>query len=431
MPKTSKQKTALVLATAIFMVGSIWHFSAAATVDELKNQISTKNDTIKKLEEDIKKYNTAVQNTQAQKKTLQGEIKQIDTTRAKLGTDIKLTGQKIDVTKLTINSLGSEIGVKVQNIGETQVSMEEILRSISTDEFATDNIIFTWLSAGSLSDALAETDNLSKLQKKLVEKLATLRNLKTDLEIKKTDKEKEKERLAGLQSQLADQKKIADQTKKEKDTVLSETKSKEAAYQSLLAASKKKKQQVESEIANIEQQIKIAINPELLPTSGPGTLLWPVSPVRITQYFGNTDFATKNPTVYNGKGHNGVDFGIPTGTVIKSAAEGVVIGAGDTDITCKGASYGKWVLVKHTNGLSTLYAHLSLIKVQEGQAVGRGDLLAYSGNTGYSTGPHLHFTVYASQGVSVSSLKSKVPGCGTYRMPIGSYNSYLNPLSYL
>ena len=108
-----------------------------------------------------------------------------------------------------------------------------------------------------------------------------------------------------------------------------------------------------------------------------------------------------------------------------------MIGAGDTDKTCQGASYGKWILIEHDNGLSTLYAHLSLIKVSEGQIVTTSQLIGYTGNTGYSTGPHLHFTVYASQGVKVGSLKSKVAGCGTYYLPLASPNSYLNPLNYL
>jgi murein DD-endopeptidase MepM/ murein hydrolase activator NlpD len=87
-------------------------------------------------------------------------------------------------------------------------------------------------------------------------------------------------------------------------------------------------------------------------------------------------------------------------------------------------------MVKHTNGLSTLYAHLSVIKVSPGQQVTTGETLGYSGNTGYSTGPHLHFTVYASQGVKIMSRKSAACG-GTYTMPIADLKAYLNPMSFL
>jgi murein DD-endopeptidase MepM/ murein hydrolase activator NlpD len=73
---------------------------------------------------------------------------------------------------------------------------------------------------------------------------------------------------------------------------------------------------------------------------------------------------------------------------------------------------------------------MSLVKVTEGQTVFVGDTIGYSGNTGYSTGPHLHLTVYASTGVQVTSLKSSV--CkGTYRIPIANPNAYLDPMLYL
>ncbi|MDQ3014888.1 MAG: M23 family metallopeptidase, partial [bacterium] len=132
----------------------------------------------------------------------------------------------------------------------------------------------------------------------------------------------------------------------------------------------------------------------------------------------------------NGSGHNGIDLGVPIGTAIKSAGVGEVVASGDTDTVCPRASYGKWVLIKHSNGLSTLYAHLSLIKVSAGQAVESGSIIGYSGNTGYSTGPHLHFTVYASQGVQVVNRPSQACG-GTYTMPVADLKAYLNPLSYL
>ena len=103
---------------------------------------------------------------------------------------------------------------------------------------------------------------------------------------------------------------------------------------------------------------------------------------------------------------------------------------GDTDKVCPGASYGRWVLVEHQNGLSTLYAHLSVIRAVTGQDVATGDIVGYSGETGYATGPHLHFTVYATQGVRVVTRKSAV--CqGSYTIPTASLNAYLNPISYL
>lgn len=85
--------------------------------------------------------------------------------------------------------------------------------------------------------------------------------------------------------------------------------------------------------------------------------------------------------------HAGIDFAVPTGTPIAAAADGVVALAGVL------GGYGRAVLVNHGNGVSTLYAHLSAPLVSPGQRVTRGQQIALSGNTGRSTGPHLHFEV--------------------------------------
>ena len=185
----------------------------------------------------------------------------------------------------------------------------------------------------------------------------------------------------------------------------------------------------EKELLKFESELKLAIDPKSIPPAGIGILSWPLDKILITQYFGNTDFAIKT-NAYKGKGHNGVDFQAAPGTKVKASLDGIVVGAGDTDKVCRGASFGKWVLLKHNNGLSTIYAHLSLITVAEGQTVKTGNIIGYSGNTGYSTGPHLHFGVYASQGVQVMNKQSLVCG-GVYRMPIADLRAYLDPILYL
>lgn len=101
------------------------------------------------------------------------------------------------------------------------------------------------------------------------------------------------------------------------------------------------------------------------------------------------------------------------------------------------SSYGKWILVRHANGLSTLYAHLSNIGVSKGEAVTTGEFLGSSGNTGYSTGPHLHFTAYVADEVRIVSLgevareKRGSTNCPAAYIPVAPTEAYLNPLNYL
>jgi len=96
----------------------------------------------------------------------------------------------------------------------------------------------------------------------------------------------------------------------------------------------------------------------------------------------------QNPTGGGTEGHTGIDFGLVLGSGVKSAKDGRVL-----FVRYKQTGYGYHVAIDHGGGLVTLYAHCSEVLVTEGQEVSAGDVIAKSGNTGRSTGPHLHFEV--------------------------------------
>ena len=111
-------------------------------------------------------------------------------------------------------------------------------------------------------------------------------------------------------------------------------------------------------------------------TQSASGLIWPVHGV-VTSGFGWRW----------GRMHEGIDIAVPSGTPVVSAAAGSVIVAGWM------GGYGNLVVVDHGNGIATAYGHNTNVTVYVGQLVGQGQLIAYSGNTGYSTGPHVHFEV--------------------------------------
>jgi murein DD-endopeptidase MepM/ murein hydrolase activator NlpD len=97
-------------------------------------------------------------------------------------------------------------------------------------------------------------------------------------------------------------------------------------------------------------------------------------------------------------GHDGIDIGVPIGTPVVAAADGVVSFAGEQ------SGYGTHVEVRHPDGTVTTYSHLSKIDVAVNERVVAGERIADSGNTGHSTGPHLHFEVHPTEGTKTDPL---------------------------
>ena len=114
----------------------------------------------------------------------------------------------------------------------------------------------------------------------------------------------------------------------------------------------------------------------------------PVLSGRITDRYGKR----LDPFLEKVKHHNGIDISAEIGTEVYAAAAGVVVQAQTT--FSRGRGYGKVVLIDHGYGYKTLYGHLSEVKVKPGQKLDRWDVIALVGNTGRTTGPHLHFEVH-------------------------------------
>jgi murein DD-endopeptidase MepM/ murein hydrolase activator NlpD len=135
-------------------------------------------------------------------------------------------------------------------------------------------------------------------------------------------------------------------------------------------------QQSAAHAERIREAQQRASAPAVVAPSGSGVLGWPVSGP-VTSGFGSRW----------GRMHEGVDIAVGEGTPVHAAAAGTVIYAGWM------GGYGNLVVVDHGNGLSTAYAHNSSLSVSVGQSVAAGELVSYSGNTGNSTGPHVHLEV--------------------------------------
>ncbi len=440
---------ALVLLAAFSVAGSLIPSDVfAQSEDQIKTQIEEHSQRIKALETEITGYQQQLNVVSGQKQTLQSAIKTLDITRSQTSSQINLTENKISSTNLKLEELSYDIADTEQLIALDQRTLEKSIRNMA--EAGDTTLVEQVFAATDLTEAWTVVDDAAALNSALRANVSSLSEAKQNLTGQRQDVDAKKNDLTSLASDLTTQKRSLDVAKSEKDKLLAQTKNQESTYQSLITQKQAERKLFEQALSSLENSLA-SVGQGAAPVSQTGVLAWPYSATFadscvgksgalgntrcITQYFGNTAFATANAQIYNGSGHNAIDIGMPVGTPILSALSGTVLGTGNTDAVAGCYSFGKWVVVKHPNGLATLYAHLSTINVSAGQAVTTGQSLGLSGMTGYATGPHLHFGVYASAGIQIMTLgqfrNTGGSGCTNATMPVAPKDAYLNPMSYL
>lgn len=402
----------------------------AETAEDLQKAIDQHNLQIDQLNKEIAQYQKDLDATSAKKQTLQSTLAQLNLSIKKVTASVTLIKAQISTTQLQIDQLEDGIAHKQSSIVTVQDGLRESLKLL--DQGENQSLVAQILTSGSLTTAWQDIDNFQTLQGAVQSHIVELSKEKQQLTSVKTQREAKEEQLQEQKADLVTQQGSLTATKKAQSDLLAQTKSQESTYQKLIADKKAQQQSFEDALGDLKSQLNVAINQSDITTAGKGILRWPLDKVRITQYFGNTAFAASG--AYNGKGHNGIDLAAPIGTPIKASLSGVVAGTGNTDAIRGCYSFGKWVMIKHANGLSTMYSHLSEIDVSTGGNVVTGQIIGYSGETGYATGPHLHYGVYVSSATTIIKLgeatKSKTP-CANAVMPVVPIQGYLNPLNYL
>ncbi len=446
----------LAAATLIFLACSLIpglsgpQRAHADTQAELQSQIDAHNAQIKKIEDEIAAYQKTLNVLSSTKQTLQSTIQTIDVSRNQTAAQIAATKKKIDSANLRLRELALEINTKELAIKIDRASVAESLRILAERDDT--SMVEQLMSAQDIGSVWKTIDAEIAVSDALRAHATDLANAKRDLDQQHTKVATTKVDLTSLNSNLTTQKQALDANRQAKNSLLVQTKSQESSFQTLIAKKREEQKAFEAELTALENSLK-SVGSASIPHAGSGILAWPFTdsfmancatrskvfgnPFCVTQYFGNTSFAASG--AYNGSGHNGIDVGVPVGTPILAALGGTVMGTGNTDSIPGCYSFGKWVAVKHSNGLATVYAHLSSIKVSAGQEVGAGDAVGFSGMTGYATGPHLHFAVYAvgtpdAPGIQIKTLgayKGSTTPCANATMPVAPTNAYLNPISYL
>jgi len=396
--------------------------------DDLKTKINEKATILEAIETQRAIIQKNLEEVEGSARTLANEVRAIDTNIRQLDLTIQANGVTIEKLALELEALAEEIPRIERSIENAKVTIKKLF--VELQERERENLLVMFLRNQSLSESVGELQALTALSNRLNIQIAEFRALQDELGERIGETTRTRTRTQVAQTNLANRQAIAAEVKTEKERLLAETRNEEARYERELETLKALQADISREIDAIETELRRTIDKNLLPLPRPGVLLWPVNGGRLTQEYGHTAFAARN---YGSKFHNGADIGAPIGTEVFAADKGTVISVGNQDAYrgCYRAGYGRFIVVKHENGLTTLYAHLSRQIVKVGGKVERGQVIGYVGRTGWATGPHLHFTVFATQ--TITPARGLLPegtvqsrSCGP--MPVGGD---MDPLPYL
>lgn len=399
---------------------------AEDTAQQLQQKIDERTALIKKLDEEIKTYADLADKSSKEAQTLNNYIKTLDNQVKATTFDIQKSQNSIDKTNLQIKKISNEITGNEEKAQRLREGMKEsLVNQYKLDDVS---IVENFLIDKNIMASFKEIEFLKIIQENIEKSIQEIFQVKKVLEVDKTEEQLRKEELEKEKEKLKTKQTSLNIVKSEQKKELDITKNQESNFKKILAERKKQKEAFEKEMFDYEKKLKYVLNPASIPKSGSSALGWPLESVRITQQFGVTNASKR---LYSSGSHNGVDFGAKIGTPILSMGEGVLVAQGDTDLNCRGVSFGKWILIKYNNGLASTYGHLSQQTMLTGSAVKAGDVVGFSGNTGYSTGPHLHVSMYPADAVNAISRPSNSCPGKSMTMPVAAVNAYLDPLAYM
>lgn len=337
-----------------------------------KPSLNTKLGTVKKR---IKEVTYRIHLKESQKRTVTGQLAIVE---SKLDdAQEKLTSNKITLldAQTDLNATIRRLGVAKRQLNRRQTLLQR--RIVDIYEGDDLNYVDVVLGSTNMWTFLSRAYYLQQILKADTSLISQVRALKASIEKDKANQTRRVSQISSLQTQLVSERNQVSSLAEGKQKQIDAIEHDQRLMEQALAELEQESQQIEDQIRRIQN------TPAGLKRSSRafhGGLMFPVSG-RITSTFGYR----VHPITHVYKLHTGVDISVPTGTPVHAAADGTIIVAGWMP------AYGYAVVIDHGGHVSTLYGHNSKLLVRVGDDVKRGQVIAKSGSTGYSTGPHCHF----------------------------------------
>lgn len=402
--------TSVFTLSALFLFSQFFSFDAQAQnsqeiqeeISQLNEEIQEKKNTIDNLNRKKEIYEKNINIKRQEIVNLSNQLSILESQIAKTELELEETQVEIDRANLEIKNVKLHIKDKENKITRQKERLSEFIRLI--DKADQRNYLEILILNDSFSEFYNQLKYIGDIKNDLHKALTNTKLLKEDLEFEKSELDNKKSELEDLKDQIEEKKAELDSQRGAKQVILTETRSSERKFESLLAQLKQEQAAINNEITGLESKVREELkNLEMqkgLNAVSTGQLNWPVPSRYITAYFHDPDY----PFRYIFE-HPAIDIRASQGTPIKAADGGYIARAADNGF---GYSY---IMIVHDNGLSTVYGHVSRIDVREEDYVYRGQVIGLSGGMPgtpgagrLSTGPHLHFEVRLN-GIPVNPLE--------------------------
>lgn len=380
MKKKTVTLVASLLCGSIMMATPYWY---QAQDEDLTNQLSNiqqqlTNEANKKSEAE-KTIGTVYEQLHAiqiELDTATADLKQVQADRIRLDQDITKTEAELKAAQ------------------ERLQSREKVFYKRVRDIYINGRLSYLDVVVGSkdFSDFANRMEMLKRILQADMELINTIKTEREEIASKKAKLEADRAKVLELEKVAQEKQTIINQKKAERQAVLeramNDRDTAERAYNELMVSSASITAMLQQRAA---ERAAAAAAASQGGSGGGATTTWVQGTGQLAAPVNapiTSDFGWRIHPIYGtSRLHAGTDFGVDEGTPVHAADGGVVVEAGWI------SGYGYTVIIDHGNGMSTLYAHNSDVAVSPGQTVSKGQVVSYSGNTGGSTGPHLHFEV--------------------------------------
>lgn len=404
-----KKRIPLIIFSLLLVVGFFWAmpnvFGQPATIDdeiqELNNQIQLQKKQMELISERQKAYQKAISEKKRDQASLKNQLAILEDREARTQLDIESTSLNIDKTALEVKKIELDMLGVDKDIEREKQHIGSLLRLVyKQDQISS---LEALLINSSLAEFLSQAKYLENTNEQIRESLKNLQTKKSDLEQSQLALNEKNKELLSLKKELEKKKEGLAYEQESKEIILEETKSSEEEYQRLLAQAKKEQLQAQNEVAGLERTVRLKMSEKDKQRleGGSSDIAWPVSGRYVTTGFYDSDYPYRKII---GE-HPAIDIRSPQGSTLRAAGDGYV-----ARVKFDGTNGYAYIMIIHSNGLSTVYGHVSAVYVSPNQYVLQGDSIGLTGGAprsvgagAFTTGPHLHFEV-RKDGIPVNPL---------------------------